>query len=87
MKKEYDYEIDLYIEKNFTSNPILSGDMDLVNVKEVYKGKDHFIHFELKKRAEFMCPFNKVKFYPFGDEECYFAFTIAGSIFEKFCRK
>ena len=79
MKKNYDYEFVTFIEKKTSENPILSGDIDTLNVKEVYLGKDHPLNLVIRKRAQFMCSFDQIELFPFGDQECIFGFSIQGT--------
>ena len=67
----------IYIRK--LGRPELSQDVDKISVSEMYEGTENKIYYSLMSQATFSCPFNSIKYYPFGDEECQFKFYISGS--------
>ena len=71
-----DFKTKHYAFKNVSAIPVLSGDTDKVNVREVHSGQDFTLITVLKKRAEFLCSFDNIKNYPFGKQECTWGFYI-----------
>ena len=78
-RRHYDYFDVTFIERNMSAKPILSGEMDVLKVREVYLGQDHFLNLIMRKRAEFICSFNQIVLYPFGDQECVMGIYIEGT--------
>ena len=68
----------LLIQKNTSVTPILSAGMDSIYIQEVYLGSQHFLKYITKKRAQFLCQFDKIKNYPHGRQECSMGFYIKG---------
>ena len=66
----------IYIRK--MGEPELSSDVDEISVHEIYSGTENKIYYSILSQATFSCPFNSIKNYPFGDEECNFDFYISG---------
>ena len=79
MKKNYDYKGETFIKRNMSAKPVLSGDTDILKVREIYNGEDHYIHKIIRRRAEFMCSFDQIVLYPFGNQECDMGFYIEGT--------
>ena len=64
-----DFGTRMLIQKNTSASPILSAGMDSIHFQEVYFGHEHFLKFITKKRAKFLCQFDKIKNYPHGRQE------------------
>ena len=74
-KYHYDFNPKYSIIKNM-STPILSGDTDEINVREVYSGEDFTLFMKMKKTSEYYCSFDNINNYPFGEQKCIFGFYI-----------
>ena len=65
------------IEKN--TGPRMSIQTDHVRPREVYKGADNKFLMDTLISAQFICNFDSVKTYPYGDQNCSFSFFLTGS--------
>ena len=66
----------IYVKK--LGEPSLTGDVNSTWVDEKYQGADSaLLIYSLLSQATFTCPFNSIKLYPFGGEECTFQFFIS----------
>ena len=68
----------MLIQKNASYPPVLSAGMDSIYIQEVYSGSQHYLKYITKKRAQFLCLFDKIKNYPHGRQECSMGFYIKG---------
>ena len=73
-----DFGTRLLIQKNTSVPPVLSAGMDSIYIQEVYFGRDHYLKYIKKQRAQFLCQFDKIKNYPHGNQECSMGFYIKG---------
>ena len=73
-----DFGTRLLIQKNTSVPPVLSAGMDSIYIQEVYFGRDHYLKYIKKQRAQFLCQFDKIKNYPHGNQECSMVFYIKG---------
>ena len=64
----------IYIRK--VGRARLSSDVDSISVDEIYEGNENKVYYTILSQANFYCPFNSLKYYPFGDEQCKFEFYI-----------
>ena len=69
---------DTIFVKKETKSPQLSGGLDTLKVSEIYDGSDHSINILMKRKIKFTCPFENIKAYPFGIQECSLHFYITG---------
>ena len=67
----------LVIEK--TAGPRMSGNEDDVRPKEMYKGTENRYLMDTLISAKFICSFDSVITYPYGDQSCSFSFFLTGS--------
>ena len=67
-----------FIEKG-NAKAMLTKDVDQLNPREIYEGKDTVINFVMKKRMQFSCAFDNVVHYPFGSQICKIHFFIEGT--------
>ena len=67
----------LIIEK--TGGPTMSTNEDHVRPKEMYKGADNRYLMDILISSEFICSFDSVKTYPYGDQNCSFNFFLTSS--------
>ena len=67
----------LVIEK--TAGPRMSTNEDRVRPEEIYKGADNKYLMDHLISAEFICSFDSVKTYPYGNQNCSFSFFLTGS--------
>ena len=67
-----------FIEKG-NAKAILTKDVDKLNPREIYQGKDTVIKFVMKQRMQFSCAFDNVVNYPFGSQICKIHFFIEGT--------
>ena len=65
------------IEK--TAVPIMSTHPDHVRPMEIYKGANNKFLMDSLISAQFICNFDSVKTYPYGDQNCSFSFFLTGS--------
>ena len=71
------YLPELFITK--LADPTLNGDIDQIDVKEIYLGQDNPLTIQIKKRVKFSCSFDNIKNFPFGKQLCTMNFYILGS--------
>lgn len=81
MKKHYEFEPMYFIEKNSMKKPSLIHLDEDPNPREVYNGIHHSLNMVIMKRAEFICTFNNIKYYPFASQFCDFGFYLKGPAF------
>ena len=67
-----------FIEKG-NAKATLTKDVDQLNPREIYQGKDTVIKFVMKQRMQFSCAFDNVVNYPFGSQICKIHFFIEGT--------
>ena len=60
-------------------DPVLDGEIDKLNIREIYDGKENYFTIVLEKRIKFTCLFDNIKFFPFGDQICSLKFYLAGA--------
>ena len=78
LSEAIEYGTKMLIQKNVDIGPTLSAGIDSIGVQEVYFGRDHYLKYITKRRAQFLCNFDKIKFYPHGQQECSMGFYIKG---------
>ena len=61
------------------TGPRMSIQTDQVRPNEVYKGADNKFLMDTLISAQFICNFDSVKTYPYGDQICSFSFFLTGS--------
>ena len=74
----FDFGTKYFVKRNESSKPILSGVREDLNRREIYLGRDHTLKMVMKMRSQFICSFDKIANYPFGEQECYMGFYIEG---------
>ena len=52
--------------------------MEDIHVKEQYFGKENPFHLQIRRRAMFLCSFERLRFFPFGPQNCYLKFYLFG---------
>ena len=57
----------------------LNGEIDRLDIREVYKGSENPFNIALEKRIKFTCLFDNIKFYPFGEQICSLQFYLQGA--------
>ena len=57
----------------------MSENEDHARPKEMYKGAENRYLMDSLISAEFICSFDSVKTYPYGDQNCSFSFFLTGS--------
>ena len=68
-----DFERQIIITKNSSR---LSGDNDVLHVKEIYEGLHNPINMIVKNRIRFTCSFDNIQSYPFKKQKCLIHFYI-----------
>ena len=58
------YEKTVFVKRK--NLPVVSGEVDKIDVRELYDGKDNPINIDFEKRIKFTCSFDNIKNYPFG---------------------
>ena len=58
------YEKTVFVKRK--DLPIVSGEVDKIDVRELYDGKDNPLNIDFEKRVKFTCSFDNIKNYPFG---------------------
>ena len=76
IKEYHDFKPRYYAVRNISVQPKLSVDTDNINVREAHSGRDFNLHAKIKKSAQFLCSFDNIKWYPFGEQRCAFGFYI-----------
>ena len=71
------YDSEIYVTKQQKAE--LNGEIDKLDIREVYKGSENPFNFLLEKRIKFTCLFDNIKFYPFGDQVCSLVFSLQGA--------
>ena len=71
------YSRELFVTK--LSKPVLNGEIDVLNVREVYHGRENPFNLLTEKRIKFTCLFDNIKFYPFGSQICSLKFYLEGA--------
>ena len=61
------------------SQASLFGSMEHVHVSEIYFGKKNAFNLQIRRRALFSCSYDKIRFYPFGKQDCYVKFYLFGA--------
>ena len=56
----------------------MSADNDVIGSKEIYYGSENNLAQEEVFHTEFVCSFDKIQTYPFGDQTCDFIIMIMG---------
>ena len=59
--------------------PLLVGDMDEIQASEQYPGSENAVNLLTKMRYRFSCAFNKIRNYPFGNQECSLKIFVRGA--------
>ena len=59
--------------------PRLNGEVDTLNIREVYEGSENPFNILLEKRIKFTCLFDNIRFYPFGEQVCSLKFYLEGA--------
>ena len=72
-----EYQPELFIAR--LAEPLLDGDIDQINIKEIYSGQENPLTILVKKRVKFSCSFDNIKNFPFGEQRCSMNFYILGS--------
>ena len=58
------YEKTVFVKRK--DLPIVSGEVDNIDVRELYDGKDNPLNIDFEKRVKFTCSFDNIKNYSFG---------------------
>ena len=58
------YEKTVFVKRK--NLPVVSGEVDKIDVRELYDGKYNPINIDFEKRIKFTCSFDNIKNYPFG---------------------
>ena len=58
------YEKTVFVKRR--KLPIVSGEVDKIDVRELYDGRDNPLNIDFEKRIKFTCFFDNIKNYPFG---------------------
>ena len=72
-----EYQPELFITR--LAEPKLDGNIDQINIKEIYSGQENPLTILIKKRVKFSCSFDNIKNFPFGKQRCSMNFYILGS--------
>ena len=57
----------------------VNGEIDRIDVREQYDGKENPLNIDFEKRIKFTCSFDNIKNYPFGKQECGLYFYLSGA--------
>ena len=60
-------------------SPTVNGEIDRIDVRELYDGKENPLNIDFEKRIKFTCSFDNIKNYPFGKQECGLYFYLSGA--------
>ena len=71
------YNSEVFVTK--LTKPRLNGEIDTLNIREVYEGSENPFNMLLEKRIKFTCLFDNIKFYPFGEQICSLQFYLQGA--------
>ena len=71
------YNSEMFVTK--LTKPRLNGEIDTLNIREVYEGSENPFNMLLEKRIKFTCLFDNIKFYPFGEQVCSLLFYLQGA--------
>ena len=71
------YEKTVFVKRK--GLPIVSGEVDNIDVRELYDGKENPINIDFEKRIKFTCYFDNIKNYPFGMQDCGLYYYISGA--------
>ena len=58
------YEKTVFVKRKKV--PIVSGEVDKIDVRELYDGKENPLNIDFEKRIKFTCSFDNIQNYPFG---------------------
>ena len=58
------YEKTVFVKRKKT--PVVSGEVDKIDVRELYDGRDNPLNIDFEKRIKFTCSFDNIQNYPFG---------------------
>ena len=75
-------DINTYVSEIFVTKlqkAELNGEIDKLDIREVYKGSENPFNILLEKRIKFTCLFDNIKFYPFGEQVCSLLFYLQGA--------
>ena len=59
--------------------PTLNGEVDVINLRELYKGTENPLTILINKRILFSCSFDNINNYPFGRQSCHWDFFLLGA--------
>ena len=57
----------------------VNGEIDKINARELYDGKENPLNIDFEKRIKFTCSFDNIRNYPFGKQECGLYFYLSGA--------
>ena len=58
------YEKTVFVKRK--KPPIVSGEVDKIDVRELYDGRENPLNIDFEKRIKFTCSFDNIQNYPFG---------------------
>ena len=58
------YEKTVFVKRK--KAPIVSGEVDKIDVRELYDGRENPLNIDFEKRIKFTCSFDNIQNYPFG---------------------
>ena len=67
----------IFIRK--VGQPTLSGEVDQIELRELYGGAENPLTIIINKRILFSCSFDNINNYPFGSQTCYWEFFLLGA--------
>ena len=69
------YEKTVFVKRE--KAPIVSGEVDQIDVRELYDGRENPLNIDYEKRIKFTCSFDNIQNYPFGMQvsHCRLGFT------------
>ena len=71
------FENTIFIRK--VGQPALSGDVDDIELRELYLGNENPLNILINKRILFSCSFDNINNYPFGTQSCHWQFFLLGA--------
>ena len=68
------YEKTVFVKRKKV--PIVSGEVDKIDVRELYDGKENPLNIDFEKRIKFTCSFDNIQNYPFGMQVSWSTFIL-----------
>ena len=71
------FENTIFISK--VGQPALNGEVDEIQLRELYLGTENPLNILINKRILFSCSFDNINNYPFGSQSCHWQFFLLGA--------